>query len=105
MYGTIARFRIKPGVKDEFVKAMDDFGGAMIPGWVADYYVQMENDPDEFYLVAIFTDKEAYMANADSTEQHARYLVFRSFLIDDPEWHDGFMVSATGPGSAKGSKK
>jgi quinol monooxygenase YgiN len=101
MYGTIARFRIKPGVKDEFVKAMDSFGEAVIPGWVADYYFQMDNDSDEFYLVAMFKDKETYMANADSSEQHERYLVFRSFLTEDPEWHDGFVVSSTGPGSAK----
>jgi len=101
MYGTIARFHIKPGVKDEFIKAMDSLGEAVIPGWVADYYFQMDNDPDEFYLVAIFKDKETYMANADSAEQHERYLVFRSFLKDDPEWHDGFVVSGTGPGSAK----
>jgi quinol monooxygenase YgiN len=101
MYGTIARFHIKPGVKDEFIKAMDSLGEAVIPGWVADYYFQMDNDPDEFYLVAIFKDKETYVANADSAEQHERYLVFRSFLKDDPEWHDGFVVSGTGPGSAK----
>ena len=100
MYGTIAHFRIKPGVRDEFVKAMDSFGGAIIPGWVADYYFQMDNDPDEFYLVAIFKDQETYVANAHSAEQHERYLVFRSFLIDDPQWHDGFIASATGPGSA-----
>lgn len=101
MYGTIARFRIKPGVKDEFIKAMDSFGKAMIPGWVADYHFQMDRDSEEFYLVAIFKDKETYMANADSLEQHERYLVFRSFLENDPEWHDGFIVSATGPGSGK----
>lgn len=99
MYGTIARFHIKPGVKDEFVTAMDSFGGAMITGWVADYYFQMGKDSDEFYLVAIFKDKETYMANANSAQQHERYLVFRSFLTDDPEWHDGFIVSGTGPGS------
>jgi quinol monooxygenase YgiN len=101
VYGTIARFRIKPGVKDEFVKAMDSFGDAMIRGWVADYYFQTDNSQDEFYLVAIFRDKEAYMANADSPEQHERYLVFRSFLAEDPEWHDGLIVSGTGPGSVK----
>jgi hypothetical protein len=99
MYGTLARFRIKPGVKDEFVKTMDSFADAVIAGWVADYYFQMENDPDEFYLVAIFQDKQTYQANADSVGQHERYLVFRSFLMDDPEWHDGFILSATGPGS------
>ena len=101
MYGTIARFRIKPGVKDEFVKTMDSLGGAAIAGWVADYYFQMDNDSDEFYLVAIFQDKETYMANAGSPEQHERYLVFRSFLMDDPEWHDGFLLSGTGPGAVK----
>jgi quinol monooxygenase YgiN len=101
MYGTIARFRIKSGVKNEFIKAMDSFGDAFIAGWVADYYFQMENDSDEFYLVAIFKDKETYQANADSAEQHERYLVFRSFLMDDPEWHDGFILSGTGPGSVK----
>ena len=101
MYGTIARFRIKPGVKDDFVKAMDSFGEADIPGWVADYYFQMDNDSEEFYLVAIFKDKETYLANADSVEQHERYLLFRSFLVNDPEWHDGFVLSATGPGAGK----
>ena len=101
MYGTIARFRIKSGVKDEFIKAMDSFGDALIAGWMADYYFQMENDSDEFYLAAIFKDKETYQANADSAEQHERYLVFRSFLTDDPEWHDGFILSSTGPGSVK----
>ena len=101
MYGTIARLRIKPGVRDEFIKAMDNFGNAIIAGWVADYYFQMDNDSDEFYLVAIFKDKENYQANADSAEQHERYLVFRSFLLDDPEWHDGFILSATGPGAGK----
>jgi len=101
MYGTIARFRIKPGVKDEFIKAMNGFGEAAIAGWVADYYFQMDRDSDEFYLVAIFKDKETYQANADSAEQHDRYLVFRSFLTDDPEWHDGFILSATGPRSGK----
>jgi hypothetical protein len=101
MYGTIAHFRIKRGLKDEFIRAMDSFGDVAIAGWVADYYFQMEKDSDEFYLVAIFKDKETYQANAESIEQHERYLVFRSFLTDDPEWHDATIVSATGPGSGK----
>jgi len=99
MYGTIARFRIKPGTRDEFIKVMDSFGDVIIPGWVVDYYFQMYNDPDEYYLVAIFKDRDAYEENADSPEQHERYLKFRSFLVDDPEWNDGWIVSATGPGA------
>ena len=101
MYGTIARFRIKPGTRDEFIQAMDSLGGSVIPGWMVDYYFQMNNDPDEFYLVAVFKDRDTYEANADSAEQHERYLKFRSFLVEDPLWNDGSIVSATGP-SAKG---
>ena len=101
MYGTIAHFRIKPGVRDEFIKTMDSFGDTIIPGWRADFHFQMDKHPDEFYLVAIFEDKETYLANADSVEQHGQYMKFRSFLVDDPEWNDGFIVSATGP-HAKG---
>lgn len=97
MYGTIAHFRLKPGVKQEFIETMDSFGDAAIPGWLADYYFQMDAGGDEFYLVAIFHDRETYLANANSPEQHERYLKFRSFLIADPEWHDGEVVSATGP--------
>ena len=97
MYGTIARFRLKPGVRDQFVETMDSLGDAVIAGWVADYYFQMDSDPDEVYLVAIFRDKETYLANADSPEQHERYLKFRSFLVADPKWHDGPIASATGP--------
>lgn len=101
MYGTIAHFRIKPGIKDEFIRTMDSFGDAVIPGWMADYYFQMDRDSDEFFLVAIFKDKDTYQVNADSPEQHEQYLKFRSFLVDDPEWNDGSIVSATGP-NAKG---
>ena len=97
MYGTIAHFRVQPGRRAEFIKTMDSFAEASIPGWRADYYFQMDLDSDEFYLVAIFEDKETYQANADSAQQHEMYLNFRSFLVEDPEWNDGMIVSATGP--------
>jgi hypothetical protein len=99
MYGTIAHFRIQPGTRDQFIQTMDSFGDAIIAGWVADYYFQMNNDPEEFYLVAVFKDRDTYEANADSAEQNERYLKFRSFLVDDPKWNDGKIVSVTGPGA------
>jgi quinol monooxygenase YgiN len=99
MYGTIAHFHIRPGSADDFIRVMDSFGDAVIGGWIADYYFQSDADPNEFFLVALFADKATYQTNADSAEQHERYLKFRSFLTTDPEWHDGFVRSATGPGA------
>ena len=100
MYGTIAHFRIRPGTRDEFITVMDSFGSEAIAGWMADYYFQMDRDPEEFYLVAIFQGKASYLVNADSPEQHERYLKFRSFLVADPEWNDSFVASGTGPNAA-----
>lgn len=97
MYGTIAHFHVLPGMQDDFIKMMDSFGNDVIPGWRADYYFQTDRDSTEFYLVAIFDDKPSYDDNANSAEQHERYLKFRSFLVEDPQWNDGFIVSATGP--------
>ena len=99
MYGTIAHFHVRAGTAADFIKTMDSLGDAVIGGWIADYYFQSDADPEEFFLVAIFADQKAYQTNAESAEQHERYLKFRSFLTEDPQWHDGFIRSATGPGA------
>ncbi|MCL4271655.1 MAG: hypothetical protein KJZ72_19000 [Anaerolineales bacterium] len=100
MYGTIARFRVRKDVdKTEFKKRMDEFDSSQIVGWIADYIFQTDLNSDEFFLVAIFKDQASYQANADDPKQHERYLIFRSFLDADPEWNDGAIISATGPGT------
>ena len=48
----------------------------------------------------MFETKEAYQRNAESLAQHAVYLMLRSCLESDPEWHDvDEMVSLKPPGS------
>lgn len=49
----------------------------------------MDADQREYFLVVGFESREAYVANANSPEQHERYLRFRELLESDPEWHDG----------------
>jgi quinol monooxygenase YgiN len=66
---------------------------ALAPGQVAGYVYQTDADPGEFYLAAVFESKEAYWANASSPEQHERYLQLRALFSEDPEWHDGEIVS------------
>lgn len=92
MYGTIARIKIDPTKIEELKKLGDTMG--IPPGQVARYVYQMDSDPGEIYLVAVFESKEAYWANAQSPEQHARFMQLRALSLGDPEWHDGAIVSA-----------
>jgi hypothetical protein len=97
MFGTIASVHVKPGMKERLLQLMAEDDQVNIRGWVADYLFESSSDPDQCYLVAFFKDEKAYNDNADSQEQHARYLNFRECLLKDPEWHDGHVISATGP--------
>ena len=93
MYGTIARLRVTPGKHDELRR----FGGEeaeALPALAVQYVLQSDTDPNEMWLVVGFESREAYKANADSPEQHERYLKFRALLDADPEWHDGEIIDA-----------
>jgi quinol monooxygenase YgiN len=89
-YGTIARAKVKPGALDSLKATME--AQEHEPASVAVYAYQMDGDSDELYIVAVFKDREAYLANADSPEQHERYLQMRHWLVEDPEWHDGTVI-------------
>jgi heme-degrading monooxygenase HmoA len=88
MYGTVAHLHTKPGA----LQAMKDMEEHQPKGFVASYVYQLDSDPNEFLLVAVFESKEAYFANAQSPEQDADYQKLRQHLIHDPEWHDGEIV-------------
>jgi hypothetical protein len=43
-------------------------------------------------LAVLFTDREAYHRNADDPAQDRQFQLMRSFLENDPEWHDGEVI-------------
>ena len=92
MYGTVARMRAKPGAEAQLAEQMRVYEGARIPGAVISYVYRMDNDPSEYYLAVIFSDKDAYVANANSPDQDARYRELLQYLDGAPEWHDGEIV-------------
>ena len=94
MYGTVARLRLKPGMEEQFIAFDQAEQAANIPGYVGAYVYRMDNEPNVYYLAVAFASKEAYVANASSPEQDARYRDMLSLLEDAPEWHDGEIVSA-----------
>jgi quinol monooxygenase YgiN len=92
MYGTVARARVKPGGIEALHASMDD--GNETSGAVAVYVYQMDADPNEIYIVAVFDSRETYVANAESSEQNARFEQMMQWLEAEPEWHDGEIVFA-----------
>ena len=93
MYGTVARIRVKPGMDDKLrqLSSEQDAAGWM-PGFVFEHIYQMDANRNEYMMVVAFESREAYLANANSPEQHARYEAFRALLAAEPEWHDGEIV-------------
>ena len=67
MYGTIARMRAKQGHTQAIVDMMNEWNRERRPnvkGVVGGYILTPDNSPDEPVMVAIFQDKDAYVANA-----------------------------------------
>jgi quinol monooxygenase YgiN len=92
MYGTIAKIHTAPA-QVEALKALAERMGTA-PGQLGRYVFQMDADPGELFLVAVFESREAYWDNAQSPEQHQRYQELRALLDSDPEWHDGEIIDA-----------
>ena len=94
MYGTVARLRLKAGAEEQMRAMTAGYRENPVPGQVATYAYRMDADPQEYYLAVVFESKEAYWANAQSPEQHARYEQMLTLLEGAPEWHDGEIVDA-----------
>jgi quinol monooxygenase YgiN len=94
MYGTIARLRAKPGAHDQLMDVGTQDPVRRVPGFVAQFVYRSDADHNEYWLAVVFEGKEAYLANAASPAQDASYRRLRELLADDPEWHDGEIVSA-----------
>ena len=91
MYGTIAKLHSKPGMESELERLSRE-EQTEISGITFQYVYRMDDDPQDLFLVVGFESKESYRKNAESPEQHARYLTMISLLESEPEWHDGEIV-------------
>lgn len=92
MYGTVAYCRAKPGVEGQLLELLRAFEAVDIPGIVATYVYRMDADSNDCYMSVVFESKEAYLKNAESPEQDARYRRLVTLLESEPEWHDGEII-------------
>lgn len=97
MYGTVARFRAKPGRVGDLIALMEEWNRDFKPlvrGAMAGYTYRLDRDPDEMIMTAAFADKESYLANAASPDQDKWYRRFRELIEADPEWNDGEILGS-----------
>ncbi len=91
MYGTIFNLKVKPGHEEDLINAMSDETTSKPKGMVA-LFVMKPDEKEGWIGVAVFESKEAYIANANSPEQHEAFLRFMEHLDEEPNWTDGTYV-------------
>ena len=69
MYGTIFEIKVKSGHENDLLESMG------------------ERTPDG--MLAVFESKEAYITNANSSEQHEAFTKMMEHLVAEPTWTDG----------------
>ena len=94
MYGTIAKLRVKEGMEEDFLSQARAEDQLAIAGYLGSSIYRMNADPRELYVVVAFESKDAYVKNADSPDQDARYRRLLALLETEPEWHDGEIIDS-----------
>jgi len=49
MYGTVARYRLKPGMQRKLLEFEAEIREAKTPGLVAEFTFRMDEDPNAYY--------------------------------------------------------
>jgi hypothetical protein len=92
MYGTVFRYRVKPGMEQKLPELLREFDTNPPEGFVAGWTYRLDKGGDDYITAVSFTDKDAYLRNANRPEQAAFFQRFRDLLADDVEWNDGEIV-------------
>lgn len=92
MFGTVAKYRLKPGHEQQFLAEMKDFEDAPPAGWVYHTVFRSAKDPNEIWLSVVFESEDAYRRNAESPTMDREYRKMLKNLQGEPEWHDGHVI-------------
>ena len=60
-----------------------------VRGAMSGYMFKLDSDPQDWIMVALFQDKESYVANAEDPEQDRWFRRMMEHLEAEPQWHDG----------------
>tara|TARA_X000001036_G_scaffold255420_1_gene237724 strand:- start:343 stop:630 length:288 start_codon:yes stop_codon:yes gene_type:complete len=90
MYGSIFNLKPKQGKKNELINhlKMDEDKPEGGLAW----YVLNPDDDGDLVAIAVFKDKDSYVANAERPEQHENFMKMMDLLEEEPKWKDGQFV-------------
>ena len=91
-YGTVARYRVKPGHEDKFLEQMKAFEASPPHGWIYTTLFRSTTNPNDIWMSVVFESQELYKKNADSPEMDRQYRSMLEHLQAEPEWHDGQVI-------------
>lgn len=96
MYGTVARYRIKPGSEEALKALSGELGENPPPGFVAGFIYRLDAGGDEYITAAMYSDRETYRRNSEDERQKAWFARVSELVAGETEWHDGEVISAVG---------
>ena len=91
-YGTIAKYKVKPGHEKHMTADMENFEQSPPEGWSHHTVLRSTTDPNEIWLCVVFDSEESYKRNADSPDMDKEYRRLLEHLEKEPEWHDGHVI-------------
>ena len=91
MYGTIFIIKVKSGHENDLLESM---GERTPEGMLAWFLMRADDKNADLVGVAVFESKEAYITNANSSEQHEAFTKMMEHLVEEPTWTDGEYIAA-----------
>lgn len=97
MYGTVSRFRIKPGSEDAVTALSRELVDNPPSGFVASYIYRLDSGNDEYMTAAMWTDRETYQRSSSDERQQQWFARVRELMVGEPQWNDGEVIEAAHP--------
>lgn len=98
MYGTVSRYRLKPGKEQEAITISGEIARNPSSGFVGTYTFRLDSGDNEYITAAVWSDRETYQRNSNSQQQQRWFQRVSQLMDGDPQWHDGEVIDAQGAG-------